>query len=170
MCGAKYNLISSSWGGYPHPGEDFLILVGRGDAYLSACSLFPAHHDIRLATTFHFAARILSLLERRFDTLSYSPSAASQSKLLKVHERMSVTFVRGLLFTLPSSPPAEVPGFSWPPSERLGYDAAVPWIQKHMCPEGVSAVLYAEDEWLEWWVQSLTSFSFHPNSIVYYYL
>jgi hypothetical protein len=90
------------------------------------------------------------------DALTISASDASQTVMSEAARRLSSPLVPGMLFQLSEEPAHELPHFAWPlgprgrQAEAAGYQEAVPWIQKHICPEGVQAVLVDTIKWLDW--------------------
>lgn len=92
--------------------------------------------------------------EEQKQQLSITPSQASWAKAQEAARRHATPLCYGLRFHVTNQP--GLPRFSWPrgatgsEDEVAGYDEAQKWLQQHVCPTGVKAVVVASDEWLEW--------------------
>lgn len=107
-------------------------------------------------------AAALARLKAEPDTtrIEITPSEADITTLNKMIARSSKSLVRGLPFPITPVPLPALEDFTWPEvqcpesgqmqeNEEAGYDAALQWIQQHVCPEGVRAVLKAGFAWLD---------------------
>jgi hypothetical protein len=87
--------------------------------------------------------------------LSITPSQASWSNMQEAANRRATPLLAGLPFWK-AMPCTSLPPFPWPrhanggEDEEAGYANAVKWLQEHVCPDGVKAVLVDRDAWLEW--------------------
>jgi hypothetical protein len=88
-------------------------------------------------------------VQQKYDVLSVTPSRASMSLLQKIVQRLDLQFTQGLPFQLPSQT-SGLENFIWPGNEADGYADACDWLQEHVCPVGVTAILKDRDKWLEW--------------------
>jgi hypothetical protein len=83
--------------------------------------------------------------------LSITPSSASLGALKKVVQRMGLQMIVGLPFRKLPSPIPSLGAFSWQgANEADGYVRAVAWLNEHVCPPGITAVLKHQNRWLEW--------------------
>lgn len=99
----------------------------------------------------------MSREEERADSeerISVSASSATFAVMQKAAARVQSPFVGGLPFdVLPNI--TLLPAFSWPLNHKntqdgeMGYGTALPWVQEHMCPPGVQAVLVDRHKWLD---------------------
>jgi hypothetical protein len=95
--------------------------------------------------------------ELELEVISLTPSRASLAKLQTALARLTLRMERGGMFQVVDQT-GSLQGFLWPPgpndaeAERQGYSEAIKWLQKHVCPPGVQAVLVSNKSWLQWWV------------------
>lgn len=98
--------------------------------------------------------------------LSVAPSRTSGKQLGRVVHRLDVEIVKDGIFLHFNNLKQTPSVFKWPkvdkPSsgnkaattggtvedEIQGYSTAVPWLQKHVCPDGIRAVLKYQEGWL----------------------
>jgi hypothetical protein len=104
-------------------------------------------------------AEQLQLSSASQSELSITPSKASSKAMKEAARRMQLRVVQGRPFLLLPAPMPSLEPFSWPLKPHTvrqdevagaGYDGAVVWLQKNVCPQGVIAVLKNKENWLEW--------------------
>ena len=87
--------------------------------------------------------------------LSIAPSSASYAHFSMAASRLASPLSEGLPFQRLGGARQEVPLFRWPVGhegqqvEEAGYGQAEEWLQRHVSPPGVQAVLAAKIKWLE---------------------
>jgi len=92
--------------------------------------------------------------EDKKQQLSITPSQATWSNMQEAANRRATPLVAGLMFKR-AARGTSLPSFHWPrvasgdEDEVTGYPAARRWLQQHVCPSGVTAVLVDREAWLE---------------------
>lgn len=127
------------------------------------CCLVPGTPAISMYIYKHVSVALAEIVEKlntmvisvSLPQLSITLSSASMKAMKAAVQRLKLELVLGKQFKS-LSPSSSLEAFKWhvdqdsSENEVARYNEAVKWLQKYVCPEGVTAVLKHRDKWLAW--------------------